>query len=238
MKRFLTILTVALVAITCMVAPAQAEWDFFAYDAASVVGISAVVAPGVSGYQFVPTHLSILPKDTAVELYVSAPTGGTVLSASTDTAGATTILIVNATAVNWGVATNSIYTKTASTDPNSATLVYLGQVASTAGTDGTNELVTVAGGQGGQTSGATLYKAARRTGDLLFGTEVDANPIIFSDTNYGTGGTWAGLATQFYPIEMLPSGLVGEDYIVTVVGNASTTTGVIYSLKGYYKPYR
>ncbi len=238
MKRLLSIALIALMAVAFAIAPAQAEWDYFANDVASVVGINAVVAPGVSGYQFIPTHLSFLTKDTSVQLYVSSPTGSSILTASTDAAGATTILLANATATDWGVATHSVYTLTTATDPNSATIVYMGQVASTASTDGTNELITVAGGQGIQTSGATLYKAARITGDLLYGTEADVTTVFFAPDLNGGVGTVAGVLAQFYPIDMLPSGRVGKDYIVTVTGNASTTTGIIYAFKGYYKSYR
>lgn len=237
MKRFSVIL-LALVISFAMAIPAHAGgWTFYGQDAASVTGINSVCVPAVRSRTFVPTGMSILPKDSAVTLAVYSDSGSYAVASSSRNSGATTLSIVNTTNVDKTVAGQVLYTATDnSSDPMAETIIFLGTVASTAASaDRGTEVVTVAGGSGDLAKSArvkiaTIISAA----DILFGTEVDANPVIFSGANYSSGGTWAGVATQFYPIEILTPGRRGKDTCYVVADNASTTTGVIYHLSGSF----
>ncbi len=237
MKRF-GIILLALAISFAMAVPAMAGgWTFYGQDAASVTGVNNVCVPAVKGRTFVAEGMAILPKDSAVTLAVYGGTGTYAIAATSQSSGSVTISITNGTNVDKTVAGQVLYTVTnISQDPMVETIVFLGTVASTASsaTRGT-ELVTVAGGSGALAISARVRIASIiSAADLLFGTEVDANPIIFSGSNYSSGGTWAGLATQFYPIEVLTPSRRGKDTCYVVAGNGSTTTGAIYYLTGAF----
>ena len=122
MKKSLTIALVTILAVASIAFAGQ--WYVWQYDAASVLGNAYAIAPGVSGYQFVPDLVSFtgVDTDTSFEVY-SEVDSGVLSTASAVTL--TTVTIVNATNTAKATAGDVMYKFTGqSSDPNDGTLVW------------------------------------------------------------------------------------------------------------------
>lgn len=239
MKR-LTIILLALVMAFALAGPAQAEWVYSDYDAAGVVGHVNLCAPGIHAFQFVPDSLMVLPGDTDLTLYVYGETGSTAVASSVRSAEATTIAVTNATNTDWATAGRAIYSVKDNTDPNDATLLFFGIVASTdASASRGNEVITVAGGAEAVVKGVTIKKMAVISGNIMFGTEVSGDPVIFAEdgVNYTTTTTWYGIGSTFVPVDFLPPGDMGDDvcYVPLNPSGSTTDSGL---LRGHYVKFK
>ncbi len=238
--RKLTIILLALVMAFAGVAYGAGQWYLFQTDALSVLGNAYAIAPGYSGQQFAPNSVIYtgVDTDTSLAVYSENDSGVTTTNSAVTL---TTVTITNATNTDKAVAGEIMYVYTGQTsDPNSGTFIWAGEVQSTASsaTRGTEIVVRTASDASAiVASGATVFFAADRTGDMTLGVEVDADPTVFLrslsiGSTLTTTSSW-GVGASFYPLNYV--GKAGKDQIFRVESNGTLTTTVLHEVTGVYE---
>ncbi len=239
--RKLTIILLALVMAFAGVAYGAGQWYLFQFDALSVLGNAYAIAPGVPSQQFLPNSVIYTGVDTDTSLVVYSENDNGVTTTNVAVT-LTTVTLVNTTATAIATAGEIMYVFTGQTsDPNSGTFIWAGEVSSTgaSATRGTELVVRTASDASGiVASGATVFFAVDRSGDLAFGLEVNADPTLFQrgGNNLGspaTDTTSYGLGASFYPLNYV--GKSGKDQIFRVQSDGTLTTTVLHEVTGVYE---